>query len=68
MGQVIRIGVEVDRETDMEIERWSQEEGRSKRRHTAILVRRLTNLRKTHRQDLERLGLVQPSLGATVGI
>ncbi len=56
--KTVRIGIEVDRETDTEISEWSEEEGRSKRRHTAILVRRLAKLRKTNPDDLQRLGLL----------
>jgi hypothetical protein len=56
--KTVRIGVEVDRETDTDFETWAENEGRSKRRHAAILLRNLTSLVKTHRPDLERLGLV----------
>jgi hypothetical protein len=55
--KTVRIGVEVDRETDSDFETWADSEGRSKRRHAAILLRNLTSLVKTHRDDLERLGL-----------
>jgi hypothetical protein len=53
-----RIGVEVDEKTDTAFEAWAESEGRSKRRHAAILLRDLTSLIKTHRPDLERLGLI----------
>lgn len=59
MGQKrINIRIEVDRETDLEIEEWSEIEGRSKRRHLEILARKLTALRKTNPDDLIRLGLI----------
>jgi hypothetical protein len=59
MGQkLINIRVEIDRETDFDFDGWAEREGRSKRRHAAILLRNLTALVKTHREDLERLGLV----------
>jgi hypothetical protein len=54
----VRIGVELDRETDADFQKWAESEGRSKRRHGAILLRHLTDLFKSHRADLERLGLV----------
>jgi len=56
--KTVRIGVEVDRETDSDFETWAETEGRSKRRHAAILLKNLTSLQKTHREELERLGLV----------
>jgi len=58
MGQkMINIRVEIDRETDVDFDGWAEKEGRSKRRHAAILLRKLTGLMKTHPTDLERLGL-----------
>lgn len=56
--KTVRIGVEVDRETDTDFETWAENEGRSKRRHAAILLRNLTALVKSHPADLERLGLI----------
>ena len=62
MGQkLINIRVEVDRDTDHEFEKWSESEGRSKRRHAAILMRKLTSLRKTRPDDLVKLGLIDPA-------
>ena len=57
--KMINIRVQVDRETDLELEEWSEREGRSKRRHLSILARRLAGLRKTNPDDLRRLGLMQ---------
>lgn len=56
--ELINIRVEVDEETDLAVKRWAQAEGRSKRRHVAILVRKLTTLRKSHPDELQRLGLI----------
>ena len=56
--KLINIRVEIDRATDLDFDRWADSEGRSKRRHAAILLRNLTSLVKTHRPELERLGLV----------
>jgi uncharacterized sporulation protein YeaH/YhbH (DUF444 family) len=53
-----QIRIEVDRETDHEFSQWSDAEGRSKRRHVEILMRKLASLRKSHPEDLQRLGLV----------
>lgn len=54
----INLRIEVDRETDTEFSAWAESEGRSKRRHLAILTRKLTTLRKTSPDDLARLGLL----------
>jgi hypothetical protein len=56
--KTVRIGIEVDRETDLEIQEWADAEERSKRRHLAILARKLATLRKSHPDDLQRLGLM----------
>lgn len=61
-SKLINIRVEIERETDTEFDKWAKSEGRSKRRHAAIVVRNLTSLLKTHRPDLERLGLVAKQL------
>lgn len=59
MGQKIAtIRVEIDQRTDADFNSWAGNEGRSKRRHAAVLLRNLTSLLKTNRPDLERLGLV----------
>lgn len=50
--ETIKIGVEVDRETDAALRPWSKEEGRSKRRHAAIVLKNIARLRKTHRDEL----------------
>lgn len=52
------VGAELDPDTDLELERWAKHEGRSKRRHLAVLARKLTTLRKTAPADLARLGLL----------
>lgn len=59
MGQkTIKIGVEVDRETDETVEDWADDEGRSKRRHAAVLLRKLAKLKKTQPGELIKLGLL----------
>lgn len=60
--KTVRIGAEVDPETDRDLESWAGQEERSKRRHAAILLRKLCGLRKTHATDLARLGLIDPAL------
>jgi hypothetical protein len=60
----INVRIELDRETDTEISQWSDSEGRSKRRHLEILARKLASLRKTHPDDMQRLGLVDRALVA----
>ena len=59
--KTVRIGAEVDPETDRELEAWSEQEERSKRRHAAVLLRKLTALRKTQPAELARLGLMDLS-------
>jgi hypothetical protein len=59
--KTVRIGAEIDKETDVEFGRWAEREGRSKRRHLAILARKLTTLQKTRPDDLARLGLLDHS-------
>jgi hypothetical protein len=63
--KTVSIRAEVDRETDQELENWSESEERSKRRHTSVLLRKLTVLRKTNPDDLQRLGLMERSLAGT---
>ena len=58
--KTVRIGVEIDRDTDRKFETWAETEGMSKRRHGADLLRRLTTLRETHPAELARLGLADP--------
>lgn len=58
-SKTVRIGAEVDQQTDTDLEEWSEREERSKRRHAAVLLRKLTVLRKTHPDELQRLGLLE---------
>jgi hypothetical protein len=54
---VIPIRVEVDRESDAELRTWSKIEGRSKRRHAAIVLRKVTQARKINPAALKAIGL-----------
>jgi hypothetical protein len=60
--KTVRIGAEIEREIDIEFSQWAETEERSKRRHAAVLIRKLTVLRKTHPDELQRLGLMDRSL------
>jgi hypothetical protein len=51
--------VELDDDTDKEMREWAEEVQRSKRRQIAVLLRRLTTLRRTHPEELQRLQLAQ---------
>lgn len=53
----VQIKADVEHDTDVELRKWAEFEGRSKKRQLEILARKLTGLRKTNREDLERLGL-----------
>ena len=52
------IKAEVDRETEVDFSAWADREGRSKQRHAAILLRKLTTLKKSHPAELAKLGLL----------
>lgn len=53
--ETIKIGVEVDRETDATLRPWSREEGRSKRRHVAVVLKNVARLRKLLPDELQRM-------------
>jgi len=57
MGRNVETKVVLDPETDLDLKKWADEAERSKRRQIAILLRRLTTLRRTNPQDLQRLQL-----------
>lgn len=54
---VVPIRVEVDLESNAELRKWSKDEGRSKRRHAAILLQKLARARKSQPEALKALGL-----------
>lgn len=54
----IPVNVEIETEINKPLETWAQREGRSKRRHLAILARQLVELMQTNPDELQRLGLV----------
>lgn len=58
--KLIDFKVKVERETDVRLREWADDEGRSKTRHVSILMRRLAALRETNAADLVRLGLLAP--------
>jgi len=60
---ISRIGLELDPRTALAVKEWSEQEGRSKRRHLAIVVRQLTQLLKTNPDELRRLGLLSATAG-----
>lgn len=66
LQRTVKTGVELDRDTNTHFEEWAEEEGRSKRRHAAILLRKLTTLRKTRPGDLSRLGLMAAGHDLTI--
>ena len=53
--ETIKIGVETDRETDLTLRSWSKDEGRSKRRHAAVVLKNNARLRKMNPDELMRL-------------
>jgi hypothetical protein len=52
------IKAEVDREIENDFSAWAEREGRSKQRHASILLRKLTSLKRSHPDELARLGLM----------
>ena len=59
MGQrIVNVRLELDRDTDSEVEKWARTEGKSKRRHLSILTRKLIVLRRTSPAELAKLGLL----------
>lgn len=59
-SKTVRVGAELDVQTDAKFDRWARAEGLSKRRHAAILLRRLTSLWETDGASLAKLGLAHP--------
>jgi hypothetical protein len=60
-NRLVRIGVDIDTETNRRVERWAEAEGRSKRRHTEIVMRRIAELVEQQPAELARLGLIGPT-------
>lgn len=54
----IGMNVFLDTEIDAELGDWAEDEERSKRRHAAVLLRKLVKLKETNPDELRRLGLV----------
>lgn len=50
--------IKLEPEVDLDLKRWADEEDRSKCRHMAVLLRRLSALRRTKREVLRDLQLV----------
>lgn len=59
--QITNLRMELDSETNRRLERWAEAEGRTKRRHTTIVVRRIAEFLDENPAELERLGIVSPT-------
>ena len=57
--------IELERETALSMKQWAEEEGRSTRRHVAVLMRKLVHLKKSQPDELRRLGLADRSAATT---
>lgn len=57
------MNVELEPAVNGAIQAWATEEGRSKRRHLAVLARKLVELRDEQPDDLVRLGLMTRKAG-----
>lgn len=55
----IKIGVDADRETDAELRKWANSEGRSKRRHAEVVLRRVAKIRRENPAKLKELGIAE---------
>ena len=55
----VRFGVDVARETDMEVRKLACLEGRSKRNFHSVLLNRLVRLWKEKPDELRELGLIR---------
>lgn len=53
---VAQIRVEIDPAIDVELRRWSQIEGRGKRRQASVLLQKVVRLRQKGRDGLAKLG------------
>jgi hypothetical protein len=53
----INIRVKADLETNAELQKWARDEGRSKRLHAAVMLRRLTRVRRENPGVLKEAGL-----------
>lgn len=60
--RTVNLRLELSPEDNLAIEKWADHEERSKRRHAAVLLRKLTVLRKTQPDKLAELGLMEKSL------
>ncbi len=54
----IPVNVELEMDVNTPLEQWAEREGRSKRRHLAILARQLVELKESNPDALEALGLL----------
>jgi hypothetical protein len=50
--------VDLDYQTDTDFTAWSEREGRSKKRHMGILIRKLTQIQKANPAALAAIGLM----------
>ena len=55
---MVRIGVEIEKKSDADFSAWAQSDGRSKRQHARVLMRKLLQARQDRPDDLRRLGLL----------
>ena len=59
--KLVPVKVKLEPEVALGIKQWADVEGRSRTRHTEILLRKLTVLRRTQPAELARLGLMDLS-------
>jgi hypothetical protein len=59
MAGKVETKILLDPDVDLELSKWSDQNERSKRRQIAVLLRRLTQIRKDKPEELQRLQLAQ---------
>lgn len=60
MADAKLIRANVDKQTELLLDKWGKEEGRSLQTHAGILLRRLAALAKSQPEELHKLGLLSP--------
>lgn len=57
-GKFAEVKAVIGEDAKKELSKWADRERRSDKTHAGLLLEKLVVLQQTHREDLERLGLV----------
>lgn len=58
VGKLTEVKAVIGENAKKELSKWADRERRSDKTHAGLLLEKLVALRQTHREDLERLGLL----------